>query len=85
MRVRRFVVGWTGLLFAGWLFLGVIPATKERECDVSRDWICFDPWAIALVVGAYVAGLWLFGIFVIGVVAGLIRWHRKLTAPAQEP
>ena len=29
--------------FAGWLFLGVIPATKERERDVSRDWICFDP------------------------------------------
>ena len=43
MRVRRLVVGWTGFLFAGWLFLGVIPATKERERDVSRDWICFDP------------------------------------------
>ena len=79
MTVRRVLVAWTILAVLGWLLSGTIWAGDEADCNEATSFICFDEQAIWLITGVYAAVIWLAGLFVISIVAGLLWWHRKLS------
>jgi hypothetical protein len=81
MRLHRFVVVWTFLVLVGWVVTAAILIGQEPDCSTS-SFICFEPGEIWLITGVFVAGIWLAGLFVVAIVAGLVWWHRKLS---QEP
>jgi len=71
---RRFVVVWTLLAIVAWLYAASWGDTDCRE----TDFVCFSQRDVDLIAAIVVGIPWLLGIFAAGIVAGLVKWHRKL-------
>jgi hypothetical protein len=75
---RRFVVGWTVLALIAWLLLA--GSWNDQIGCKAGDVVCFESGDFLLIAAVIVGVPWLFGLFVVGIVVGLVTWHRKLSS-----
>ncbi len=78
MRLRRIFVAWTCVVAVGWLLVLSAVTDDSSSCEATRSWICIDSGDVAAVVAIYALVLWLFGVFVLAVGVGLVRYWRRV-------
>ena len=78
MTFRRFVIGWTLLAVLAWLILA--GSWGDQAGCRETDFVCLEPRDIGLIAAVAVGFAWFFVLFVVGIVVGLVRWHRRLSS-----
>ena len=78
MTFRRFVVGWTLLAVVAWLLLA--GSWGDQAGCRDTDFVCLEPEDVGLIAAVTVGIAWFFGLFLVCVVVGLVRWRRKLSS-----
>jgi hypothetical protein len=79
MRFRRFAGVGTAAVAVLWLFASFATDHDVEACEAGDAFICLSLGEAMLVWALFLGGIWLFVLFVVGAVVGLVRYYRWRT------